>query len=223
MGDFRTRFVREARYGQEIASQHIISYLDEGEVEDIPFLVMELAQTSLREYTKQHGAPSVDEINNVVQACVSGLVDMHRGQHVHRDVKPGNILRRPDGRYVLGDLGIVKWGELSSEFTDAGTLTTADIRLGSIKYMAPEQQTSAHDVSPACDVYSLGVVWYELLTGHALSQAEAARQRFKAASDDASVAKIIAQMVEYEPEDRPSLADIQAVLDGIGPKRVKLF
>lgn len=206
------RFKREARFGRSLSSPYIISYITQGESSGVPFIVMELAESCLR-LTATHTELLESEISNIIHCCLLGLSDLHKNKHVHRDIKPGNILKLFNGDYALGDLGIVKWGDLSNEFTHAGTLTRDDIRLGSIRYMAPEQQSAAHDVTPASDIYSLGVVWYELLTGRALTQAEAARQAFPPASENAAISGLVSNMLEYLPGDRPSADQALSVFE----------
>jgi serine/threonine protein kinase len=199
------RFVRESRNGRKLQSPYLVRHLDSGEFEGRPFLVMALTGKSVRDVLSAGpGVLPSDHASMIVERVLLGLQYLHGQSAVHRDIKPGNILSTQDG-YVLGDLGIVRWDDLNPAFTEAGTITKDSVQLGSIKYMAPEQRLSPHNVGPAADVYSLGVTWYELLTGQVLDPAQAARGAFADPSADPEVNRLIRAMVTYEPESRPGV------------------
>ena len=152
--DFRARFVREARLAGRLSHPNIVRVYDAGEAEGRPFIVMEYVPgTSLAEV----GRLPVGRVVDVgVQAC-TGLQHAHDAGLVHRDVKPANLLVREDGVLKIADFGIARAAE-STRQTQAGTL------LGTAAYLAPEQ-IAGEDATPASDVYALGAVLYELLTG----------------------------------------------------------
>ena len=152
--DFRARFVREARLAGRLSHPNIVRVYDAGEAEGRPFIVMEYVPgTSLAEV----GRLPVGRVVDVgVQAC-AGLQHAHDAGLVHRDVKPANLLVREDGVLKIADFGIARAAE-STRQTQAGTL------LGTAAYLSPEQ-IAGEDATPASDVYALGAVLYELLTG----------------------------------------------------------
>jgi serine/threonine protein kinase len=152
--DFRARFVREARLAGRLSHANIVRVYDAGEADSPPFIVMEYVPgTSLAEA----GRLPVGRVVDVgVQAC-AGLQHAHDAGLVHRDVKPANLLVRDDGVLKIADFGIARAAE-STRQTQAGTL------LGTAAYLAPEQ-IAGQDATPASDVYALGAVLYELLTG----------------------------------------------------------
>jgi serine/threonine protein kinase len=151
---FRARFLREARLAGRLSHPNVVSVYDAGDADGRPFIVMEYVPgTSLAEAGRL--AP-IRVVELGVQAC-TGLQHAHDAGLVHRDVKPANLLVREDGVLKVADFGIARAAE-STRHTQAGTL------LGTAAYLAPEQIAGA-DATPASDVYSLGAVLYELLTG----------------------------------------------------------
>jgi eukaryotic-like serine/threonine-protein kinase len=151
---FRARFVREARLAGGLSHPNVVRVYDAGETDGRPFIVMEYVPgTSLAQAGRLAPGPVV-ELG--VQAC-AGLQHAHDAGLVHRDVKPANLLVRDDRTLKVADFGIARAAE-STRHTQAGTL------LGTAAYLAPEQIAGA-DATPASDIYSLGAVLYELLTG----------------------------------------------------------
>ncbi len=151
---FRARFVREARLAGRLSHPNIVRVYDAGEAEGRPFIVMEYVPGSSLAEAGRLEADRVVALG--VQAC-AGLQHAHESGLVHRDVKPANLLVRDDGVLKIVDFGIARAAE-STRHTQAGTL------LGTAAYLAPEQ-LAGRDATPASDVYSLGAVLYELLTG----------------------------------------------------------
>ena len=151
---FRARFGREARLAGRLAHPNIVRVYDAGEADGRPFIVMEYVAGRPLADEGQLTAQRVVELG--VQAC-AGLQHAHEAGLVHRDVKPANLLVRNDGALKIADFGIARAAE-STRHTQAGTL------LGTAAYLAPEQ-IAGEDASPAADIYSLGAVLYELLTG----------------------------------------------------------
>jgi eukaryotic-like serine/threonine-protein kinase len=165
------RFVREAQVLFALDSEHITRVLDFGRLADgAPYLVMEyLEGLDLAALLRSEGRlRSDDAIRLVLEACVA--VQSAHDQHIlHRDLKPANLFlaRADDGtrRLKVLDFGISKLAS-SAEREHETPLTSDATELGSPSYMAPEQMLGAADVDVRCDVYSLGVVLYELLAGH---------------------------------------------------------
>jgi serine/threonine-protein kinase len=152
--DFRARFLREARLAGRLSHPNVVQVYDAGEADGLPFIVMEyVAGKTLAECCRL--APDrVAELG--AQAC-AGLQDAHDAGLIHRDVKPGNLLLRDDGVLKIVDFGIARAAE-ATRHTQVGTL------LGTAAYLAPEQ-IAGEDATAASDIYSLGAVLYELLTG----------------------------------------------------------
>jgi len=154
----RRRFVRESRLAARLAHPNVVSVFDAGEDDGVPFIVMEYVEgETVADLLLRRGKlPPAEAVEIVIQAC-AGLEHAHRAGLVHRDVKPQNVLVTPDGTVKVADFGIA-WAAESTRLTEAGTL------LGTAAYLAPEQ-TADGEITPATDVYSLGVVLYELLAG----------------------------------------------------------
>lgn len=150
----RARFLREARLAGRLSHPNIVRVYDAGETDGRPFIVMEYVPGASLAESGLLPAARVAELG--VQAC-AGLQHAHDAGLMHRDVKPANLLVRDDGVLKVADFGIARAAE-STRHTQAGTL------LGTAAYLAPEQ-ISGEDATPASDVYALGAVLYELLTG----------------------------------------------------------
>lgn len=163
------RFEREAFTLGRLQSEHIVSVTDRGLANDgCPYLVMELLEgCDLRKLLQDHGRlPPGQAISLLVDAC-RGLQCAHAQGVVHRDLKPENlfIVRQSDGRETckIVDFGVVK-------VTDVSTLSHAGTLIGTIRYMAPEQAQGSHHIDGRADVFALGAIMSECLSGlHAFS------------------------------------------------------
>jgi len=156
-GDFVDRFMNEGRIIASLRHPHIITVYDIGTEGDIVYIAMEYIDGGdLKTKIENRIAPvrALDLLTKIGQA----LEYAHKRDIVHRDVKPANILFRSDGTPVLSDFGIAKQVALDSELTSTGTI------LGSPFYMSPEQAEGLA-VDGRTDIYSLGVIFYEMLTG----------------------------------------------------------
>jgi eukaryotic-like serine/threonine-protein kinase len=150
----RRRFLQEARFAGRLSHPNVVQVYDAGETEGLPYIVMEYVPgRTLAECGKLRAA---EALGLILQAC-AGLQHAHDAGLVHRDVKPGNLLLRDDGVLKIADFGIARAAE-TTRYTQLGTV------LGTAAYLAPEQ-AAGEDVTAAADIYSLGVVLYELLTG----------------------------------------------------------
>jgi serine/threonine-protein kinase len=157
---FVSRFQREALAAARLIHENIVQVFDSGLDPDTDqhFIVMEYIEgQSGAEILRARGWLPAEEALPIIVACCAGLDYAHRKGVVHRDVKPGNILRANDLRVKLADFGIAKATEQSS-ITQAGSV------LGTAAYLAPEQGRG-EEAGPPADVYALGVVTYQMLSG----------------------------------------------------------
>src|SRR5436309_1030172 len=158
---FVTRFQREAKAASSLQHPNIVQVYDYGQTDGNYFIVMELVEgTDLRRYLRSRGVLAVDRAIIIAHDVALGLGAAHRRGIVHRDVKPQNVLVGRDGSIKLTDFGIASvYKDINAE-----RLTTTGMTLGTVQYYAPEQ-AQGEIVSPAADVYALGIVLYEMLTG----------------------------------------------------------
>jgi eukaryotic-like serine/threonine-protein kinase len=167
--DAAERFRREARAAAKIRSEHVARVLDVGTLDTgLPYMVMEYLEGNdiadeLRQY---QWLPILEAVEFILQA-IEALAEAHAAGVVHRDLKPGNLFlaRRADGsrRVKVLDFGISK--ALSGSSVEELSLTKTAALIGSPLYMAPEQMRSAKDVDTRADIWSLGAMLYEMLTG----------------------------------------------------------
>lgn len=165
------RFAREARAAVKITSEHVARVLDVGTLDETgaPYIVMEFLEGSdLATLLQQRGPLAIEvTVDFVLQACVA-VADAHRLGIVHRDLKPGNLfcVPRSDGGLVIKvlDFGISKLSGLAGHPSGIAATRTNAV-MGSPLYMSPEQMISTKDVDAHTDIWALGVILYELLTG----------------------------------------------------------
>jgi eukaryotic-like serine/threonine-protein kinase len=161
------RFLREARLAVKLKSEHVAKVMDVGTLETgSPYIVMEyLEGTDLNHLVEKHGPlPFADVAEYVIHAC-DAIAEAHSLGIVHRDLKPANLFltRRPDGAPLVKvlDFGISKANALTES---GGAMTRTSTMMGSPYFMSPEQMRSAKDVDARSDVWSVGVIIYQLLT-----------------------------------------------------------
>jgi serine/threonine-protein kinase len=167
--DAAERFRREARAAAKIRSEHVARVLDVGTLDTgLPFMVMEYLEGNdiADELRRLQRLPVLDAVEFTLQA-IEALAEAHANGVVHRDLKPGNLFlaRRADGsrRVKVLDFGISK--ALGGTSVEELSLTKTAALIGSPLYMAPEQMRSAKDVDTRADIWSLGAMLYEMLTG----------------------------------------------------------
>ncbi|HEX3454612.1 MAG TPA: Stk1 family PASTA domain-containing Ser/Thr kinase, partial [Gaiellaceae bacterium] len=154
---FIERFRREAKNAAALNHPNIVSIYDRGEAEDTYYIAMEyLDGRTLKELIVSRGAAPVNVAIEYARQILSALRFAHRHGIVHRDIKPHNVLVDGEGRVKVTDFGIARAG--TSQMTEAGLI------VGTAQYLSPEQARGG-EVDPRSDLYSLGIVLYELLTG----------------------------------------------------------
>ncbi|HWH43685.1 MAG TPA: serine/threonine-protein kinase [Thermoleophilaceae bacterium] len=215
---FRKRFVREADIAQRVDHPNVVPIVERGEHEGIPFLAQRyIGGGSLDDrIQREKELPLVDAIRMCVEVA-GGLDALHEGGLVHRDVKPGNILLAEDGTAFITDFGLAK-----DHDRDASALTKPGQALGSMDYMAPEQIRGG-EVNAMTDVYALGCVMYECMTGAppfadrqgmrilwAHLQDDPPDLREKRSDVPEDVAWAMSRALEKEPENRPPTATAYA-------------
>jgi serine/threonine-protein kinase len=157
---FVSRFQREAQAAARLVHPNIVQVFDSGldEASHQHFIVMEYIEgSSCAEILRDDGWVDVEEAVAIIEQACEGLHYAHRHGVVHRDVKPGNLLRAREGEVKLADFGIAKATEQSS-ITQVGSV------LGTAAYLAPEQ-ARGEEAGPRADLYALGVVAYQLISG----------------------------------------------------------
>ena len=155
---FLTRFQREARAVAKLKDPGLVAVYDQGIDGAHPFLVMELVEGgTLRELLVERGPMPPHAVSAVLGPVLGGLAVAHHAGLVHRDVKPENVLISDDGEVKIADFGLVR------AIAEA-KITSTSVILGTAAYLSPEQ-VSTGDAGPASDVYAVGILTYELLTG----------------------------------------------------------
>ncbi|MEU5210296.1 protein kinase [Streptomyces sp. NPDC020742] len=164
-----SRFRLEAQTAGRLSHPHVVAVLDFGEHEDRLFLVMELVDgDSLADRLTVSGPLPAEHVAHIAAQAALGLAAAHRQGIVHRDIKPANLLLGADGTLKIGDFGIARF------LDDPGAALTATGQIvGTSLYLAPERALG-RTAGPASDVYSLGCVLYQLLTGRPPFQADGA-------------------------------------------------
>jgi serine/threonine-protein kinase len=232
------RFAREARAAVKIKSEHVARVMDVGTLENgAPYMVMEyLDGGDLAAWIQKTGPLPIEQaVDFVLQACV-GVASAHAIGIIHRDLKPANLLctRSNDGQFVIKvlDFGISKVMSLSA--ADAGgAMTHTAAVMGSPYYMSPEQMQSAKDVDARTDIWALGVIMYELLTGStpfpgesyaqiAIKVATSSFVRVRSARPDAplGIEAIIFKCLEKDKDRRyGNVAELALALADFGTRR----
>jgi hypothetical protein len=223
--DFAQRFSREARALARLSHPHIVSVYEFGHVQGLYFFVMEYVDGANLRSAIQAARLKAEEALAIVPQICEALQYAHDEGVVHRDIKPENILIDKRGRVKIADFGLAKIVGQSSVASPGSpptrdfTLTGTHQVMGTLHYMAPEQIEKPQTVDHRADIYSLGVVFYEMLTG------ELPIGRFAAPSQkvqmDVRLDEVVLRTLEKEPERRYQHAsDVKTEVESIGRSSV---
>ncbi|WP_029145142.1 Stk1 family PASTA domain-containing Ser/Thr kinase [Microbacterium luticocti] len=209
---FQSRFIQEARAAARLADPHVVNVFDQGQEGEMAYLVMEyLPGITLRELLREQKRLTVPQTVTIMDAVLSGLAAAHRAGIVHRDVKPENVLLAEDGRIKIGDFGLAR-------ATTANT-ASGQLLMGTIAYLAPELVTRG-TADARSDIYALGIMLYEMLTGEQPYKGEQPMQiAFQHATDSVprpsvrnpgvpeQLDELVLWATEKVPDERPADAD----------------
>jgi hypothetical protein len=192
----RERFLREARAAARIHDPHVVAVHDVGDESGRPYLVMELVDgPSLADVLATEGPLDFHEVVEVAAQALAGLARAHQAELLHRDIKPGNLLRDPEGTIKVTDFGV-------AEAADSTNLTRTGFVIGTRSYLAPERRRG-QPADVRTDLYALGATLLELLTG-------------RPPDDDATelpddlpvgLRRLVAGLLTEDPADRPGSAE----------------
>jgi len=216
--EIRERFTREAQTAARLAHPHIVPIHDVGEGHGVVYFVMGLIEgESLAARIRRRGRMPAEEARRVMRETADALSAAHAVSIIHRDIKPDNILLEGTrGRVMVTDFGIAK--ALSN--TSSATLTSAGMAIGTPSFMSPEQAAGEKDLDGRSDLYSLGIVSYQMLSGelpfnaptvagilmkHITEPAPLLHEKFPDIPEDLSLA--VARCLEKDPENRWPSAD----------------
>jgi len=209
---FAERFAREARSLARLSHPHIVMVHDFGQAGDLYYFLMEYVDgVSLRQMERSQKLAPQEALAIVPQVC-EALQFAHDEGIVHRDIKPENILLDRKGRVKIADFGLAKL--LARTPTDF-TLTQPQQAMGTPAYMAPEQMERPAEVDQRADIYSLGVVFYEMLTGELpLGRFQPPSQKVQV---DVRLDEVVLKALAKEPERRYQQASqVKTAVDAIG-------
>ena len=227
--DYRQRFIREARAIARLNHPNIVSVYQFGEIDGLYYMAMVLIEgRNLSQIMKEQAASGHllprQQVARIIRDIAAALDFAHANGVIHRDVKPSNIMITADGQAILTDFGLAL---SASEGTIGNTF-------GSAHYMAPEQAVSSAAVVPQSDIYSLGVVMYQLLTGRVpfddpspmsvalkhINEAPPSPRRYNPALTS-EVERVLLRALEKKPQDRFPTGEAMAsaltrALNGVG-------
>ena len=222
---YRKRIAREAEFAMRIRHKNLISVYDVGEDPEtgLCYIIMDYVPGgSVSDRIGRDGPMPMTEAVSIAAQVAMALDVAHQHGVVHRDIKPDNILFDEDGTPKLADLGVAKF----SDGAHKTTVTTTGMIIGTPAYMAPEQMMDSHHIDARADIYALGVVLYEMLTGKRPNEGSTVMEllakaiKGEALPDirkmrpevSAAIAHVLSLMCAPKPEDRPATSIAAAQL-----------
>jgi tRNA A-37 threonylcarbamoyl transferase component Bud32 len=223
------RFRREIKLAAQLQHPHIVPLLSAGEANGLPFFIMPyVAGESLRARIAREGELPIAETVRLLRDVVSALAYAHACGVVHRDVKPDNVLLS-SGVAVVTDFGVAKAVSASAQHGGGSNITSLGVALGTPAYMSPEQASASPHADHRSDLYALGVMAYEMLTGmppftgrspqavlaaHVMEEAPPVERRRPAMPP--ALAMLVTECLAKSPADRPQTAtEVMHALDAI--------
>lgn len=225
---FIDRFIREAKSTARLNHPNVVAVFDQGSHDGLAFLVMEqVAGHTLRDLMTERGRLSIAESVSVLESVLDALAAAHRSGLVHRDVKPENVLIGADGVVKVADFGLARAVESSKHTATGGVV------MGTVAYVSPEQIITGQ-ADPRSDVYSTGIMFFEMLTGtvpfggdsavniafqHVNADVPATSERVVGVPP--ALDELLLRATRREPGSRPSdagafLAELRMVSDDLG-------
>lgn len=207
---YRRRFEREARIAASLSHPNIVDVVEVGEADGRPFLASRLVEGRTLTERIDEGPLSDEEVVRVVSELAAALDVLHERDLVHRDLKPSNVILDPSGRALLSDFGLARGGD-DTVLTQPGRVS------GTVDYLAPELIRGA-PASPASDVYGLGCLAYECLSGHppfaqrSIPEAILAHLESEPEPLASPLSFAVLQALEKDPARRPPTAAAYALM-----------
>jgi eukaryotic-like serine/threonine-protein kinase len=233
----KQRFLREARMASKLNHPNIATIYEIGEAAGNPYIVMEYVEGETLSDRLGDGPMDFEVIVEVGAQAADALAEAHEQGIIHRDIKSANIMITDRGKVKVLDFGLAKPVTLAGREVSKSRLTESGILLGTINYMSPEQATGRGDVTNLSDIFSLGVVLYEVTTGRLPFDGETYFQTIESISKrapasikklrkdvPATLAEIIERMLKKTPSDRYQSAaevarDLRALSDAEARRR----
>ncbi len=211
---FAERFTREARALAKLGHPHIVGVFDFGQAGELFFILMEFVHGTNLRHAIQAGQIAPKQALEIVSQVCEALQFAHNEGIVHRDIKPENILIDAKGRVKIADFGLSKI--VDSQVREQNLTGTHQV-MGTRHYMAPEQMQGSRQVDHRADIYSLGVVFYELLTGNLpMGRFPLPSQRVQV---DVRLDEVVLRTLEHQPEQRYQHAsDVKSDVESISAR-----
>lgn len=204
--EFLQRFEREAKVSSYFTENPriVTVYGLEQDDESNYYLILEYLESSLVELMKKESHLSVEKACNIALDICNALADIHNHpvDLIHRDLKPGNILLRANGRAVVADFGIAQVGHESHR-----TVVAGQRHPGTPAYASPEQMSGYHYLTPASDLYSLGLILYEMLTGKLFAKFKRMPPSVENDQIPRWLDEVVVKLLQKEPDDRYQQAE----------------